>query len=454
MGEKAYGLARVWVEFFLYFIFFLLLLRNMVHGKLLTRTVIDLPVFLFFAISLLSVIINHVPIGMAILGWRDLMRWLFLFYIMANINVDEKFHKKIILSFVVISCIQGGLAIVQHFAGISSFFLPRATTLEVGGKITNFKLLAEGNKGFEKGSGVGTIADTVQLANYLLISLAVVVPLFLQYTRTGALKRFANYFVWVIIMGGIFMTYSRVTILFALLAIFISYLVAKELRKLFPIALLGSLIIIVSLAIVAIVPSNKSSTYFNPRVKETSPADNFTQLFSSGLMEKSIEASRGYVIQNALPALIKSLNLIGYGPDTDGSLLKLVQRDLDNATPFANYRIINDVYWVGMLTCYGFIGVSIFLFILYRLYRMARFVFYNTDNMHLKILALAFLTIVIIVIPYTFVIRTFIFRMFSFYFWLLAGIMASEYRRLKEEEMIQAELAELSEIEQLKLVKN
>ncbi|MBL0052897.1 MAG: hypothetical protein IPP29_15970 [Bacteroidetes bacterium] len=197
------------------------------------------------------------------------------------------------------------IATTQHFVGVSDIFKPRASTVEIGGKITNYKVLATDNNGFEKGSGVGTITDAVQLATYLLICLSVLIPLFLQYVRTGMVKRFGNYIIFIAIMLGIFMSYSRVSVLFALLAIFITYMVAKELRRLFPIAIVASLVIVVSLAFIATVPSNKSSTYYNPRLKETSPIDNFTQLFSSELAEKSIQNSRGFVVENALPALIK-----------------------------------------------------------------------------------------------------------------------------------------------------
>nr|MBK9650916.1 O-antigen ligase family protein [Bacteroidota bacterium] len=445
LGEKAYGYGRFFVEFAMYLLFFMLILRNLVHGKLFTRTVIDVPLLFFLIVSVFSIVINRVPIGPAMMGWRDLWRWVLLFYILANLNLDDKFHRRIILMFVVIGCVQGLIATTQHFVGVSDIFKPRASTVEIGGKITNYKVLATDNNGFEKGSGVGTITDAVQLATYLLICLSVLIPLFLQYVRTGMVKRFGNYIIFIAIMLGIFMSYSRVSVLFALLAIFITYLVAKELRRLFPIAIVASLVIVVSLAFIATVPSNKSSTYYNPRLKETSPIDNFTQLFSSELAEKSIQNSRGFVVENALPALIKSLNLIGYGPDVDNSLLKLVQRDLDNATPFANYRIINDVYWIGMITCYGLIGVSIFIYILYRLFKMTMYVYKNTESPYMKILSLAFLTILIISIPYTAVIRTFVFRMFALYFWLIAGIVASEFRKLKEQTMIEAEEEEIRE---------
>jgi hypothetical protein len=38
---------------------------------------------------------------------------------------------------------------------------------------------------------------------------------------------------------------------------------------------------------------------------------------------------------------------------------------------------------------------------------------------------------VILAVPYTFIVRTFAFRPFAFYFWMLAGIVAAEYRRMK-----------------------
>jgi hypothetical protein len=48
--------------------------------------------------------------------------------------------------------------------------------------------------------------------------------------------------------------------------------------------------------------------------------------------------------------------------------------------------------------------------------------------------AVAMAALTIIAIPYSLILRTFVFRSFGFYFWLLAGLVFSEWRRLKEEE--------------------
>ena len=84
--------------------------------------------------------------------------------------------------------------------------------------------------------------------------------------------------------------------------------------------------------------------------------------------------------------------------------------------------------------------LAIYFFILYKIFRASVFVYNNSDDAYFKIFALAMAAIIIIAIPYSLILRTFVFRSFSFFFWLIAGLVFSEWRRLKAIENQEVEI--------------
>ena len=153
--------------------------------------------------------------------------------------------------------------------------------------------------------------------------------------------------------------------------------------------------------------------------------------FSSSYAENSLENSRGYVISEILPSFIEILPLIGYGPGMETSLTIMTNKVIGEGNFHAeNVMVIADVYWVAMLACYGIIGTVLFFGILGVLFYASFIVFKKTEYGEFKIIGLAFMIIILLAIPYSLIIRTFLFRPFAFYFWLLAGLVGSEYRRL------------------------
>jgi hypothetical protein len=144
-----------------------------------------------------------------------------------------------------------------------------------------------------------------------------------------------------------------------------------------------------------------------------------------------MEHSRGWIIMEVGLPVLQSFKLFGYGPSGDESLGRMVQENVSGTMPFQNLGIINDVYWVALLSYYGFIGIILLTLILYKLFKTSIMVYKNSPSTIYAMLGLSMAVFVILAVPYTFIVRTFAFRPFAFYFWMLAGIVASEYRRLK-----------------------
>ncbi|MBL0339641.1 MAG: hypothetical protein IPP71_01250 [Bacteroidetes bacterium] len=148
-------------------------------------------------------------------------------------------------------------------------------------------------------------------------------------------------------------------------------------------------------------------------------------------MDNTMQFSRGAVLTEIGGNLISSFKLLGYSPAQEFALEKASAKLFGSNMPINNLPIINDVYWVAFIIYYGFIGLAIYFFILYKIFQASLFVYRNSDDAYFKVFALAMAAVIIISLPYSLILRTFVFRSFSFFFWLLAGLVFAEWRRLK-----------------------
>jgi hypothetical protein len=175
----------------------------------------------------------------------------------------------------------------------------------------------------------------------------------------------------------------------------------------------------------------RQTKYINPRFNYTDPVSNVAQIFNPSYQQQSIDNTRGWVLFTAFPALFKAFPPFGYGPDIEASLDYFVIHVMDYHVPMFEYGIINDVHWVGFTISYGFIGLLIWLLMLFALYKIANKVRKKSELTFNKSIASAFMLLVVMYILYTFVIRVFVLRVPAFYFWLFAGIIVREWQILK-----------------------
>lgn len=431
VNDKIYSLMRFIPEVVIYLLLLLIIAHKLFHRKWLSRTPIDIPLLLFVLSAVISIIINSAPLGLSIIGMRPLLRYIVLFYIVSNIDIPESKIKFLIIGLICIGGLQSVLTSIQHFIGVSGVFIPRATDLEVEGVQSQFKLVQTGfGSGREQGAGIGTFGDSVLAALFLVFINVISFSYLLRINVKSFAYKICLLGIFLLTFVALFYTYSRASVLISIAAVPVILLLEKRMKKLFFIGITAAIVF----AGVLFLMSNESSTgqsYYNPKNKYTNPLDNITNIFSQSYVQNNLEHSRGWIIVEVALPVMQSLKVFGYGPSGDESLGRMVKDNISGTMPFQNLGIINDVYWVALLTYYGVVGIVLFLFILWRLYKVAMFVYKHSPSNIYIIAGLAMVAVVIVAIPYTFILRTFAFRPFAFYFWLLAGIVAAEYRRLK-----------------------
>ena len=431
VSDRVYSLLRFLPEVMIYLLLIVNIIHSIYHRQWISRTPIDIPLLIFVLGAIISIVINAAPLSLSLIGMRPLLRYIALFYLVSNINIPQSKIKFLIIGLILVGGVQSVLTSYQHFAGIGKVFMPRATDLEVEGVQSQFKLVQTGwGSGREQGAGIGTFGDSVLVALFLVFVAVISLSFLLRMEIKVYLKRMILFGIFLISFVALFYTYSRASVLIGVIAVPIILFLEKRIKKLFFIGIM-SLSLLAGILFLSSNQSSSSDTYYNPKKKYTNPLDNITSIFSHKYVQNNMQHSRGWVMVEVGGQLIKSVNFFGYGPSGDESLGRMVKEDVTSNIPFQNLGIINDVYWVAMLSYYGFVGLIFFLFILWNIFKAARQVHKNSSIPVYTMIGLSMMVIIILALPYTFIIRTFAFRPFAFYFWLFAGLVAAEYRRIK-----------------------
>jgi hypothetical protein len=355
--------------------------------------------------------------------------------VVAFIHFEGITARRIFRAISLIAVIQCCIAIYQHYFGIAQFWYPRASDLEIGGKQIGYRLLASGfGSGREMGAGIGAMGDSVFLALFLVISFILVVSSLQHGMHIQRSNKMYLGIALILITIGLLFTYSRGSVLLAMASIPIIILFSGGRKRLAVYVLIG-LVAVTPVVLYGVFDnSGNAPGYTNPKIKYTDPLANITAVFSSSYMDNTMQYSRGAVLTEIGGNLIRSFKLLGYSPAQEFALEKAAAELFGSNMPINNLPIINDVYWVAFIIYYGLIGLAIYFFILYRIFNASIFVARNTVDPYFRIFAVAMAALVLITIPYTLILRTFLFRSFGFYFWLMAGLVYSEWRRLKTEQ--------------------
>ena len=433
VSDTIYSYLRFTVEIIIYLLAGVVFARYLIQKRIPSGTTIDRPLLIFIIYAIVITIINNAPMFQAFMGMRVLLRYVPLFYVIAFISIDHKAAAKIFNSLILIAGIQCIIAIYHHYNGISTFWYPRASDLEIGGKQVGYRLLATGfASGRELGAGIGTFGDSVLLALYLVICFIITFTAIQNANFLDKQKKMYFSIIITLITFALFFTYSRGSVMMAIISIpIIIYLSGG--RKKLVLYMAAGIILLAPVILYGVMDnSSNSASYVNPKFQYTNPLANITSIFTSSYVDNTLQFSRGAVLIDVGGHLVGSFKLLGYSPAQEFALEKAATKVFGSNMPVNNLPIINDVYWVAFIIYYGMLGLGIYFYILYRIFIAARYVIKHTPDPYFRIFAISTAALVLIAIPYSLILRTFVFRSFGFYFWLLAGLVFTEWRRLKK----------------------
>jgi hypothetical protein len=413
-------------EFILYGLVVWVCCSRLLRGYPLRKTPIDLLLAAFFIATAISIVLNGSPLLGSIINLRTIWRYLSVFYIVVNLDISPRDLKRMITGLKVVILIQGIIGSLQYFLPASfnqAFFAPRGFEI---GDYKGESLAEDGN--LKVGATAGTFSDSAVLSAFLLIGLSFFLSS--MYAASGGLSPS-----WLDVSGlgtlmfGIFASKKRAALAIALILPLLVFYVFNRKRTLVGAAwLYGAVALTGVIAIVVLGGAVESFSGADDRQKSIDIGTYFLQVFSPDYWQQSNEEARGWFMQTILHGIFSTQSWFGFGPDFEHTQ-KALKETLTTATSMAKLKrdgtVFDDSFWFAFIAYFGVVGTVIYGLILKRLYDAARWLARTASEPEFRTLGGTFATLVFVTVLYTFVERIFRLRAFSFYFWLLAGLVVN-----------------------------
>lgn len=382
-------------------------------GKKIATSPIDPLVLAFFLATVISMMLNQSAFWPSLANLRSIWRYLAVFYTIINIPISKAQISQFLNLLKVIGLVQAVIASLQ-------FFLPASVKMTI----------AAGNceKAAVKKASCGTFLDSANLSAFLLLVITVVVSS-IYVNCEYIVPPIRDVFTMGVFYFGLFASKKRAALLMSFLLIILVFISLKRIRNtgvfIWFIAALG-------IGIIFLYPLLTLDLDIAQReIGEEVPdiTSYFFTIFSAEYWEHTLSASRGWVATKTFQNIVESSSWFGFGPNLE-SVVKGMEQLMTSdevAKLERDIEVFDDPYWFAILGYFGFIGLSIYWFILFRLYQVARSLLKIASSPEYKVLLVSFCGIVIIAFFYSFVERVFKTRDFSLYFWILAGLVVNVY---------------------------
>ncbi len=410
VSDTVYSYLRFVGEMLIYVAFGKLVIHKLYKGIPFVKTAIDIPVIGFYIVVFLSMVINRSPLIGSLYNIRPFARYIVLFYLIANSSLSEKRIGTLLRIILCVGIVQLFVGMIQWVGGPSAFdfFLPRASTLEVGGFTKEYRLLELGR---EIGSIYGTLGDTVIYGVFMILILTIFL------SRIKRLE-YLNLLGIAIMLMFIARSYSRAATFSAILACAAWYFFQYGWKQALRLALAIILIFGVLLAIV----NPFGLEYINPRKAKVGMVGNITGVFSGSYVRVAQKQRLGALIGN-VPTVLANKPILGYGADQNTTIERLNMSKRSFLLKILSKKGFKDVYWVAILCFYGLLGLGLFALIFLRLFMAALSIYKRAVGKYTKEIAMVMLCLVTVTVFLLFFNRTLEFRGYGFYFWLCAGLM-------------------------------
>ena len=429
VSDAVYSYLRFFGEILIYIAFGKLVIHKLHRGIPFVKTAIDLPIIGFYSVVLLSILINRSPLIGSIYNIRPFARYIVLFYLVANSSLSERRITTFLRIILGVGICQLAAGVIQWVGGPTAFdfFLPRESTLSIGGFTKEYRLLEIGR---EIGSIYGTLGDTVIYGVFMILVLVVYLSRIRQLEYLNLLGAAVLFFF-------IARSYSRAATFSALLAGGAWYYFHYGWKKTLRFALATALVF----ALILAVANPFDLEYINPRKAKVGLVGNVTGVFSGSYVRVAQKQRLGALIGN-VPTVLVNKPILGYGADQNSTIEKLNMSKRSFLLKILSKNGFKDVYWVAILCFYGVLGLVFFALIFYQLFRAALNLYKRSvstpfagargviSSRVTQQIAIIMLCLVAVTVFLLFFNRTLEFRGYGFYFWLCAGLMFASDRSL------------------------
>ncbi len=417
--DEVYIYARYGSELLVYILCAVVFCRFAFGDGKIKRTPLDVPFTLFLLAIIASVAVNVVPGVTALLGARQILRFILLFFVVVFLAPSKAWVKRLLVIMAAVASVQIVLAGAQSLAGgaLDSFLLPSER------KTLGSIQLTEGTVQFwDPGQRVfGTMGRYDQLGTFLAPVFLLIVA-FLYEKRLGKRARLIGLVVLLCGLPILALTYSRSAWFGFLLGfLFIAILIKKD-RRVMMIATAIPVVLVAYLFVTDVVVSNLIDT---PR---QTVAERFFEAFSYERWRgEYIGLGRLYWIVQTVTVVVPASPLFGFGPGQYGGGAVAA---LGNSTVYDRLSLPFGVYgtggyidnnWLSLWGETGTLGLAAFTWMYIGLFFTCLHIATHTKDKDVKAIALGTSAILIAFALNGFLATFFEIRTLAPYVWMLTG---------------------------------
>lgn len=418
--DDVYVFARYGSEFLIYLIAIVVIFR-IISGKRPYRvTKFDLPFFLFVGVILASAIVNFVPPTIAVLGARQILRFMIIFFLVVQIAPSKSFIRHLTWTMLGIVVFQSILGIFQFFIGEPlDVFLISSEERTLGSIV-----LTGGVEQFwDSGSRVfATLGRYDRLGNFLYIFLLIASGLL--FTKQ-ILKR-QSWIPYIFLFGvpALVLTYSRSSwFAFLLGFLFIGLVIKKDRRVL---AGLAAFVIL----IITFVTSSGLNVGLITEGSGQTLSERFYESFSYARWSGEYYGlGRTFWFVHTPLDVVSASPILGFGPGQFGggavSALGNTRVYEQLGLPYGVFGTEGfiDNNWFSLWGEVGTLGMVFYLWIYVGLFLFALRTSRETEDPFVKALALGLCAVLIGIGFNAFTSTLLEIRTSAFYLWMYAGFV-------------------------------
>lgn len=423
VADDVYVFARYGSELIVYLLLAVVMWRMITGSITFKRTPLDIAFCVVVFLALASVLLNTLSPWVAILGLRQIFRFVLLFFIVVYLSPSKDIVRKLLVTMFIIVAVQSVLGYAQRVIGepMDTLLLPSAQRT-----LGSLQLTSGTTQFWDPGARVfGTLGRYDQLGTFMAFFLILLVAFL--YER--ALPKSEEMPAWLILCGAIPVlgfAYSRSAWFgFALAFFFIALIIKRDKRVLaatmIGVSLMFGYLFISGLAV------NKLIDYSSQTFSER-----FFEAFSYARWQgEYFGLGRVYWMAQTVWTVVPSSPLFGHGPGTygGGAVAALGNTDVydELGLPFGVYGTEGyiDNNWFSMWGELGTLGLGAYLVMYITLFLVCLRVYRESKDPETRALALGVASAMIAVSVNAFLATYLEARTLAPYLWMMSGLVVA-----------------------------
>ncbi len=426
--DELYVYARYFTEGLVYLLLAAVLVRIFAREKKMVATPIDLPFVFFLLVALTSLVVNFVPPFIGILGLRQIIRFILLFFATVYLNPEEQFIRKVTAAMFCVVAFEGVLGLAQAFVGapLDQFLIPSERHF-----YESIQLTSGTAQSWSPGTRVfATLGRYDQLGTFLCFFIVLAIGLWYVHGRKEGGRKFMPFAVAA--LPALLLTLSRASWFGLLIALFcIGGMLMRDWRVRFAYA--GAIFLAVGYLAVSGITVKYLTDY-----PEQTPIERLFESFSYERWRGEYYGlGRLYWIVQTPAVVVRSSPLVGVGPGQYGGGAAAA---LGNTTVYERLNLPFGVYgtdgyidnnWFSLWGETGTLGLVFYLWMFVALWRMSLTVWREAKDKNVRGLALGFAGCLLAFGFQAFLATYLEVRTIALYFWMYAAFVYVLGRRNK-----------------------